>query len=311
MRMHAFVSAPLRPSALSAPLRFNWNARRRSRAFTLLEMLLAIGLLLLLTSAMYTFYWMALDVRQRGTRRVEGTQLARVIAQRIANEIRGSGAVLNTLGAGIIGTEHEITLNTVVLPDQDLLLRRRGLTDKPIPAQSDIREIRYYLGYDPDDEIEYPEAGRSGGRNLGLVRREIKTLHQASVRSDHREEVDTDLFAPEITYIRFRYFDGVDWLKKWQLSAVLPEQNALPQAVEVIVGYDPPVPPPDPEEEEAEEDTDVNVYSDPEPYSTSKFSVVVRLPTADAFFGSRLMRAGNELRGSGIGGSGLGEGFGE
>lgn len=286
------------PRLMSGP-RKRRVGRPVARGLTLLEMLLAIGLLVLLLGFMFGIYWSTLRARERGKSSVESTQLARVVAERIAREIRGAAANLSLLGPGIQGREHEIRLNTVVLPDRGLF-QKRSITDKPLPAQSDMREIRYYLAYDPDDEIEYPD-GTTAARNLGLVRREVKTLNQASTLGNRREEVDTDQLAPEVRYVRFRYFDGVDWVRRWELTG-LPRQNTLPQAVELTVGYEP-LPPEDPTEIDLENE-EIDDIAEPEPYDAKKFTLVVRIPQADTFFGSRLVRAQTRLgQSSGLGGS--------
>ncbi|MEE8170902.1 MAG: hypothetical protein V3T70_10175, partial [Phycisphaerae bacterium] len=236
---------------------------------TLLELVLAISLLVLVSSAMFGFYWHILRARDRGTHALEGTQLARVVAHQIAQEIRGASGALTHWGAGLIGGEHELRLTSLVLPDRELF-RQRRIQDRPVPAQCDVRQIRYYLAYDEDDEIEYPD-GDVYPRNLGLVRRVIKTLNQASIDETNTEQVDTDLFAPEIQYVRFRYFDGVDWIRRWAVTG-LPGQNALPQAVEVTVGYGV-LPPEDPSEIDFE-DNDASDLAEPEPYSSDRFTLV-------------------------------------
>lgn len=279
----------------------------RRRGFTLLEMMLAISLLVLLCAFMFAFYASILRARQRGSTAIESTQLARVVAQRIAEEIRGASNSLTGTTSGISGLEHEITLNTIVLTD-DNLLQRRSITDKPLQPQCDIREIRYYLAYNPEKQATYPD-GTEGFEEIGLVRREVRTPRQPSIIGNRREEVDTDLLAKELRFLRFRYFDGVDWLKKWDLKGQAG-QNALPQAVEVTVGYTP-LPPEDPaalnfEDEQASE------LADPLPYNHEQFAVVVRVPLADTFFGSRLMRAQGGMGGGslfgGPGGNALGGG---
>jgi len=277
--------------------------RTRRAGMTLLELVLAIGIMVLLIAFMFGFYWNALRSRERGLHDMESTQLARVIAQQIAREIRGASGTMGSYGAGLSGGEHDIRLTTVVLPDREMF-RRESIVTKQMPAQSDVRQIQYYLAYDPETEVDYPD-GRSAGKNLGLVRREIKTLNQAAVNENRREEVDTDLLAPELGYLRFRYFDGVDWIRKWDIAG-LPGQNALPQAVEVTVGYQP-LPPPENTNalgsdsgDSSEDDTeDVSDIADPRSFAPDEFTLVVRIPQSDTFFGSRIMRATKKFSTSG------------
>ncbi len=280
----------------------------RHRGLTLLEVLLAIGLIVLVSSMMFVFYDVTLRSRETAQKMVSSGFLARTIAHQIADEIRAANGFLTTGGPGVSGTERRISIQAVTFPDRKLF-RRLSIDDQPPPAECDIRQIQYYIAYDDEEQCEYPD-GTVEDCNLGLVRREVKTLFQTPVAfaeetetdaaSPFAPEVDLDLISPELKYLRLRYFDGVEWIDRWDI-ATEPEAgmgNSLPQAVEITVGYDPPLLPPY-EDEEAEDqekaDTDL-LPSVPEPYSRETYTVTVRLPQADAFFGSRMMRAQRRSR---------------
>lgn len=281
--------------------RIRCGSSRRS-GFTLLEVLLSIGLIVVMTSTMFAFYEATLRNRSRGTKMIVHTQLARAIALKIAEEVRSANGFMLGQGAGISGDGRLLKIQTVVLPDRQVY-RRQSIKDDPLPAQADIREIQYYLAYDEDEQFLYAD-GTDASMPLGLVRREIKTLHQVAIDETDSEDVDLDLLAPELKYVRFRYFDGAQWIDKWDIgeSAEGGMGNSLPQAVEITVGY-PPLPPEEEEDFDLDEDPDL-IPSDPEPYSRETYTVTVRLPQADTFFGSRLMRASR--RASRLGGSGGG-----
>lgn len=268
------------------PLRSGMGGPARRRAVTLIELVLALGLVTLIATVMFMFYDLSLKTRDTGTRRIMDSNLARAIAMRIADEIRSANGFLGTT-PGVSGKERLITLQTVALPDK-MLFHRRAIQDTPPPAESDIRQVQYYLAYDYDQAHTYPD-GTAGPAPLGLVRREIKTLNQAILREDQQESVDLDLFAPEMKYLRFRYFDGVEWIDKWDVGDQGGGMgNSLPQAIEITVGYDE-LPPED--EEKIDLANDDILPSLPEPYSPRTCTVQVRLLQADTFFGSRLMRA--------------------
>ncbi|MFQ5410978.1 MAG: hypothetical protein ACE5EC_01725 [Phycisphaerae bacterium] len=270
----------------------------RRRGLTLLEVMLAIGLIVLVSSMMFMFYHQSLQIRKHVQKAVSTGYLARTIAHQIAEEIRAANGFLIDAGPGISGTDRLITLQTVRMPDKKLF-RKLSIKDDPPPAESDIRQVQYYLAYDDEETYTYPD-GTEADKPLGLVRREIKTLHQTALFENRSKSVDLDLISPELKYVRFRYFDGVEWLDKWDIGNE-PEGglgNSLPQAVEITVGYDE-LPPP--EEEEDEEDEEALTDSElapslPEPYSPDSYTVTVRLPQADVFFGSRIMRAQRRSR---------------
>jgi len=268
-----------------------FDHRRPARGMTLLELLLALGLITMVSSIMFLFYDVTLRSREHGRKVIYDGQLARTVAMKIAEEIRSANGFLVGVGAGVSGKERLITLQTVVLPDKEVFLRK-SIKDDPLPAQCDIRQVRYYLAYDDEDTHEYPD-GTQGPKPLGLVRAEIKTPFQTALIANRETGVNLDLFAPEMKYLRFRYFDGVEWLDRWDFSQGIGSGglgNSLPQAVEVTVGYDE-LPPQ--EDDELDFNSPDLLPAPPEPYSPKTYTVVVRLPQADVFFGSRLMRAQN------------------
>jgi hypothetical protein len=267
------------------------------RGITLVELLLALGLITLVSGMMFAFYNASLRSREFGTRLMTDAQLARVIAMKIAEECRAANGFVSDIGAGISGDERFISIQTVTLPDRELFFRR-SIKDEVPPAECDIRSVQYYLAYDYEEgseDYEYAD-GTQSFAPLGLVRREVKTLHQAVLDETSSVAVDLDLLAPEIKYIRFRYFDGVDWIDKWDIGEDVEGGlgNSLPQAVEITVGYSE-LPPKEEEEIDLEEDPDL-IPSLPEPYSPETYTVMVRLPQADTFFGSRMMRAQRRSR---------------
>ena len=266
------------------------RASYRRTALTLIEMVLALGLITLIATVMFTFYDISLRTRDHGMRRIVDGNLARVVALKIADEIRSANGFLGRT-PGVSGKDRIITLQTVVLPDKSLFIDRK-IQDVLPPAESDIRQVQYYLSYDYDQTYEYP-VGTVGPAPMGLVRREIKTLNQAIIREDQQESVDLDLFAAEMKYLRFRYFDGVEWIDKWDVGDLGGGMgNSLPQAIEVTVGYT--ALPPKLEEEELDLQNEDILPSAPEPYTPQTCTIQVKLTQADTFFGSRLMRAQQE-----------------
>ena len=277
----------------------NRTHTKHPRGMTLVELLLALGLIVLVSAMMFQFYEQTLRSRDRGTQVMTDHKLARTIAGMIAEEIRSANGFVTNLGPGINGDDRTISIQTVALPDKALFLQR-SIKDEPLPGECDIRHVQYYLAYDEEDaQYEYSD-GRQAAAPMGLVRREIRTLNQPVIDETRSQTVDLDLIAPEMKYIRFRYFDGVDWVDKWDIGRDMEGGlgNSLPQAVEITVGYTE-LPPKDESEiqfeEENKRDSDL-IPSVLEPYDQRTFTVVVRLPQADPFLGSRMMRAQRRSR---------------
>lgn len=297
------------PAAVCRWARGNPTRIRRG-GFTLVEIVLAIGLVVLVAAMMFSFYDMTLRMREQGRVAVKSGVLAQRVAYQIGEEVRACNGFLTSMGPGISGTDRFISIQCVTFPGKQVFQRRK-LTDEQPPAECDIRQVQYYLGYDREEESEphiYPD-GTEGPAPLGLVRREVKTPFQLAFIDSDEKSVALDIVSEELKYIRFRYFDGVDWSDTWDIGEDANGGNSLPQAVEITVGYRELAPPDEEEKSEDAEEEDEPQFGDsdlvpapPEPYASDTYTVTVRLLQADTFFGSRLMRAQRSTRSSGSGG---------
>lgn len=163
------------------------NARRqrggrRRRGVTLLEIILSTALLVPLLGVMFWFYSSTMESGDRSAGKVRDVQLARVIVDRIVRELRQSTGFSSGYGTGIFGTRHQISINTVVIPDK-ALVERRGIRDSERPGQFDLRQVDYYVAW---DEVNTDEEGNP--RALGLMRRERRTFNQLKPVEEAPEE---------------------------------------------------------------------------------------------------------------------------
>jgi len=276
------------------------------RGLTLLEVVLALGLMVLLIGAMFGFYDISLKSRDIGRKTIDHGEQAWQILNRIAEDVRATNGFIPSLGPGIQGYRQQITLQTVMLPDKEIFYPR-AIEDRPLPGQCDVREVRYYLGIDPEETMTYADSESSDGvtdattegpKTLGIVRRELKTLRQTALQTGQPERYDIEVLSDKALYLRFRYFDGVEWTDVWQPQGG-GMGNSLPQAVEITVGFLPVVPE-DPNKIDLDEAD--QTASIPEYFNTDRYSLVVRLNQSDSFFGSRLMRASRRAFGGSSGG---------
>jgi len=307
---------------------------------TLLEITLAVGIIVPVLSMLFIFYSHSLETGDKSAAKARRVQLARVILDRIARELRQSTGFSAGYGTGIFGTRHEISINTVVIPDK-AMVERQGIREKRRPGQFDLRQVDYYVAW---DRVNLDENGDP--RALGLVRRERRTfnkLEPEEIPEDIPEEIplaedvpgedtgkDTpgmfglsdrgrqsdkgtpggvgrevedpfddeldeeldeeelegakrELYAPEIKYVEFFYHDGNKWWESWEITS----GNSLPQMVMVTIGYEPELP----DDEEIEIIKDIlEDEEDIEPLPEDRFMVIIRIPQADSFFGSRIQR---------------------
>lgn len=298
------------------------------RGFTLLEVVLAMGILVLVTSMTYWFYSSSLDTRRAATEVDQRQQLVRLVLDRMAAEIRQT-SLTATLGQGSIRGEPErLTMVTHRLPGRSVA--EDYLYDDELPAQEyDLVSVDYHVvrhpeaqdaeGWDlplglarverrmpylpPQEELlssteEATGDETSGGDTEGELTGELEELlagDSAATESDTKtlEDVDWDaLYAPDIVYLRFCYFDGLRWWDTWDVQS----ENPLPQIVQVTIGFEPRAPLGEGlgydqaieefctcqnEDEGAEECL---------PLAADLYQITVRVPQADTFFRSRVAR---------------------
>lgn len=269
----------------------------------MLEMLVAVSLILLTMGTLFLFYVISLGATDRAGKYTAETQQARVVLQQMAREIRQVTTGAGDNRTGITGRMHSLTILTSGLTDPALMYTY-GLEQKPPPPSGDMRQVDYYLAVDPDtpDEDGNPTV-------LGLVRREQKQLTEQVVDLDDSQVLEElRMLAPEVQYIRFRYFDGAVWREVWTGEE---GANGLPQAIKIEIGFAP-----DPDmlsgEESTFEETDFDLLGNLKDATPVKgrYSLIVRLPQANAMMAS-LLAAKQGLRGPGEGltsSGGLGEG---
>jgi prepilin-type N-terminal cleavage/methylation domain-containing protein len=255
------------------------------RGLTLLEVLLAMALVVVLLGVVQLFYAVSLRTCAEGRVLSRDARLARAALQRIAQDVRNASGFARGYGPGLVGDAHWISLQTVRLPDK-ALLEERGIRDEPLPAECDIASVQYYVATDEDQTVTL-EDGTEGPLVYGLVRWEQKTLNQPVMVDRDEQQVDVGVWAEQIQYLGFRYFDGVDWVTTWTGGP----GNSLPQAVKIMVGLDPVTDAELEAEEEREKAEMLGETVEEPPLPAGRYAMVVRLRQADTFLGSRLVRA--------------------
>jgi len=159
--------------------------RFRAKAVTLLEVTLAVSIMVPVLATVFIFYANSLESADQAQVRVRNVQLARVILDRITQEIRQSTGFTAGFGTGIFGTEHQVSINTVVIPDK-ALVERRGARARKRPGQFDLRQVDYYIAW---DDVNTDENGDP--RALGLVRRERRTFNKLKPAAADQDQPGT------------------------------------------------------------------------------------------------------------------------
>ncbi len=307
------------------------RSARARRAVTLLEIVLAMGLLVVVSSMTYWFYSSSLETSRHGTQAAQKLRLARVVLDRIATEIRQAAAMTIDNRVGIRGEPERIWLSSHRVPSREQS-RERSDREEPAPGEYDLTKVEYKI-------IRHPEFEHEDGYKypLGLARVEIllprpqvpqskeESEEQQGAGQGAREESNLpaelldetfleddddqergdpslapdiqwdELYAPEIRYLRFCYYDGHRWWDSWEIIG----QSPLPQLVLLAIGFEPR--PPYGEEiglDEVNEEFCTCLNEDPVeciPLEADQFSTVVRVPQSDRLFRSRIMREAQGL----------------
>lgn len=294
----------------------------RARGVTLLEVVLALGILGLVSSMTYWFYSSTLDTRRDSEVRNHEMQLVRVVLDRMAQELRQVSFDTVEGKAGMRGTPEELWLHTRRLPGRKVA-EQYLLQEEYEPAgEYDLVSVHYRI-------VRHPEIQHDEGWDLplGLARVEQRApyikvsddeeiLLEPEIPAELEEGLEEELLAeleggegagqegvqtiedidweelhaPEILYLRLCYFDGYRWWDTWEVEG----ENPLPQLVQITIGLE--ARPPYGEgfgyDEKVEEfctcqneDTD-----DCEPLDEDLYQRTVRLSQADIFFRSRVTR---------------------
>ena len=235
----------------------------RNRGFTLLEVVLAIGLagavIGLLTTAINLFL-----VRVDASRtQVESAQLARTLLNQIAADLRAAryfSPSASTSGddaesedsadpssvQGIFGTATELRIDRSAAWQWEYQARYLDVTiadiePDPSPVQDAMPQtVRYLLG--EGKELLASKLAATGVSEeplstgySGLYRAQLSTaawLEQISTSESDPIGGDleaAELIAPEVVAIAFAYFDGEELLDEWDSSL----GEGLPEAVEI------------------------------------------------------------------------------
>jgi type II secretory pathway pseudopilin PulG len=203
---------------------------KRNSAFTLLEVILAVALATGILIAMMLFYRQAADLRTQLLLETDRLTNIRLVLDRITSDLRSACSDNESL-LGFSGDTASLQFVRLELPSPSAWSKTEAT--HPTLAQTDLRIVSYSTQSALD------------GTNLvlsGLARTERplappRMLQESSRKSNPTEGDTTSKLSPElltdaIRYLRFRYWDGTQWLDSWN-------DVELPHGVEVSLGTEP------------------------------------------------------------------------
>lgn len=207
------------------PLCATVRAVSRTRAFTLLELLLAILVFAIVLGAIHVVFFSALKLRDRTSDAIERSlplqQTLAIIRRDLANIVPPGGALSGALQSTptlTTGSESELSgsMNRGNGPE---FYTAVGIVDDFLPW-SEIQRISYHLE-SPTNNAPGFDLYRSVARNL------LPTI---------QEEIENQFLMSGVESINFRYYDGAAWVDTWDSMTTDPATgltNNLPRAIKL------------------------------------------------------------------------------
>jgi type II secretory pathway component PulJ len=206
---------------------------RGRRAFTLVEVILAIGIAVGLLIVALVFYQQAASLRSHLIDEAERLSAIRLILDRLSADLH---AAFEQPQVGFTGSTDSMEFVIAKAPGADPVGARLG-------PGSDLRRVSYYLtaaaegtnfvvtGLDRTEEslLTKPVPAGSAGPAGPLT---IIPAAGLVGTSTNQEPAAVEPLAETIRFARFRFWDGAGWLEAW-------DAPGLPQAVEISLGAEP------------------------------------------------------------------------
>lgn len=195
------------------------NDRRSTakRAFTLIELLLALAACAVLLTAVYGVFSRAVHLRDNATEHVREARVRARAETVLRNDLRNARISGGTLAAELEGSQSGQSgkfpgyLRFTTTTAQDLV---ENALD--VPA-TDLQRVEYYVATDPNGTD--PGAGR-------LVRTVEHDLLQTLEQSAPEEPL-----LPGVESMEVAFFDGTSWQESWDYT----ESKTVPEAVRVRI----------------------------------------------------------------------------
>ena len=197
------------------------HVRRRAGGFTLLEVVLAIGLI---TSLMGSAIWFTRHIassREKINNKTQEIVSRRSLMRRITAELQCAMS-MRRLGLGIAGEADYIAFVTTSIPGRSVWVDR-NILDQPIPPETDIQLVTYRQAIREDEE---------GNEYVVGIERTCQKLLDAP-EAEEGENIRVALLTDKLKYLRLAYYDGESWTKVWTAD------QGLPLAIEVTLGDEP------------------------------------------------------------------------
>jgi prepilin-type N-terminal cleavage/methylation domain-containing protein len=238
--------------------------QRPRPGYTLLEVLLALGIATLLLAGLYVSMDVQLSLADAGRERVDESSLARALLTRIAADvapalspIRASAAATGTGGSAATASASTSTTDSTTTT-----ANLNAVTPFNCGVSGDVDRLTMFISRAPGatrgavDADNMPNGGLPDVRrvtywragDLGLARQEIARVTADDDSSQLPPDVPDEasfVIATEVDSVEFHYFDGTSWADSWDGTTASPDGATPigpPRAVKIIIGIRSPGP---------------------------------------------------------------------
>ena len=202
-------------------MKLNLTTRKDARAFTLIEVLLAVGIFAIVLFAINTVFFSALKLERATSRIVDARAPLNQAFAILRHDLQGAVQPMtnstllprnfSTVGrSGGLGSSQASSLE---------FYTTTGVIGDDVPW-SDLQKVRYEL---------VSAADRTTGKGQDLVR--VITRNNLATTT---AEDDEQLLVSDVESVEFLCYNGSEWRKTWDTSS---SDVGLPQAVKVRVQF--------------------------------------------------------------------------
>jgi prepilin-type N-terminal cleavage/methylation domain-containing protein len=254
---------------------------QKRRAFTLVEVILAILIISAIMTVLLYFYQRSAEVRQTVIQEVEFLSVSRMFMEQISSELRSARPVEDQF-IGLEGNSNSISFVCTSIPQ---MARWIVSSNEPItlPPSTDLKRVSYSMllggtnalaarGLDRSEELLLGGQTLSSNALESPVSTNLADLRPSvtgtNISTNELQATRLPL-TDRIRFLQFRYWEGTNWVDTWN-------RLELPSGVEITVGREPM-----PAETAAPVSSSDDSNGSPEqPYPYEVFRRVVYLPNS-------------------------------
>ncbi|HEV7299347.1 MAG TPA: type II secretion system protein GspJ [Tepidisphaeraceae bacterium] len=193
------------------------HRRRHRSAFTLLELILSLGMVAMISLTLYGSMRTAFRARTTAENQTAAARPAQILLDLLQSDFESilppggtlAGAFIATPATTGFGSADRVNFFTI---GRDLY------GQVPAPFAEGVRQVELALD-------------TTGPQPL-LVRRVSRNL-----LSQNEAPIEQEVLSPRVRALSLRYYDGTEWTDTWDSAALA---NALPQAVQIGIEIDQP-----------------------------------------------------------------------